>query len=197
MGRKAASTKLRPAAKPLAGASAVTTASLSPTAGSVSQTTPVEPAMRASSPEGPAASRRMSTPAGAGASGPKLTVQAAASPSAPTRTSAGASTRNAVKPGPETGWKPRACLRPRGAADRSSRAAASNTIHTASPRRNTAAPKGARQGKRSRRVEPRSSEPMRTAPEAGTGFGRGGGAAGASAGLGGGGETLIQAAPSA
>ena len=62
-----------------------------------------------------------------------------------------------------------------GAAERSSRTRASNTIHTASPWRNTAAPTGAAQGRVRVSFAPSTCEPTLITPDAGTGSGRAGG----------------------
>ena len=169
----AASTKAWRVRTPLEGALAVTTASRSPTTGSASQNTPVAPGRAAVSTGTGEVSSRPSAISSAttGAVGPIDTVQVAPSAAADTCMVEGTARRTAETTPPAASSSFCTCGRPWGVSERSSRALASNTIHTASPRRNTAAPSGAAQGKPSFSVRPSISARMATTPDLGRGSG--------------------------
>jgi hypothetical protein len=130
------------------GARAVTAAKRSPAIGSVIQTALVAPAMRATRAGAALSSRPTVTPSTPTGAPPTVTVQVEPLATAETARASGAARRT-------TTWSAPAVQRasvagPRRAAPlMSRRPEVSKTIHTASPRRNTAAPTGVAQRKAS------------------------------------------------
>ncbi len=169
---RSAWTKLRASFTPFGGPSAVTTASRSPTTGSRTQNTPVAPAIWAVSSAGVALTSAftVTTAGGVCTVGPSARVQ-----TPPCSVTLGCTVSGAVMRMAVTFWSPASTTlaawgRPWGASLRSSPALASNTSQMASPRRNTAAPTGARQSKCMYSTPAFNSGRSLTTPEVGIGL---------------------------
>ncbi len=117
--------------------------------------------------------------------GPSAKVQVAPSAQALTVATEGEDTRTADQPGPLRTFRPLNMVVSAGTLETSSLASASNTSHTASPRRKAAAPSGAFHGKCSSTWPWLISPSMRTTPPVGIGstLGAGGGPGGVSGGF--------------